>query len=166
MSFVASTHHSGAHAEEAHVSIAVFDFELEDTSLSGAKLGEKTDEKARLKLISDLLRNHLSETGKYEIRDLEPIADALTNAGPIMHCNGCEVDLAKKLGAQISIHGHVHKVSNLILSVNMYVNDVSEAKRIAVFSADIRGNTDQSWSHGMKWLMRNRLFETLEKVPE
>ena len=37
----------------------------------------------------------------------------------------------------------------------------SEARR-AVYSAEIRGNTDESWQRGLRWLLRNRLLATPE----
>ncbi|MGI9387195.1 MAG: DUF2380 domain-containing protein, partial [Methyloligellaceae bacterium] len=52
----------------------------------------------------------------------------------------------------------VQKVSNLILNINIIIRDTASSKITRVMSADIRGNTDESWIHGVKWLVRNRLL--------
>ncbi len=72
-------------------------------------------------------------------------------------CNGCDVDLARKVGAQISVTGWVQKVSNLILNINLVVRDVETGQVVAAGSVDIRGNTDELWSRGLSYLLRNRL---------
>jgi hypothetical protein len=72
-------------------------------------------------------------------------------------CNGCDVDLARKAGARISVTGWVQKVSNLILNINIVARDVDTGEVISAGSVDIRGNTDQSWSRGLAYLLRNRL---------
>ena len=55
----------------------------------------------------------------------------------------------------MAVTGTVQKVSNLILNVNVYVAGEDGTER--AFSADIRGNTDESWRRGLDWLIRNRL---------
>ena len=40
--------------------------------------------------------------------------------------------------------GWVQKVSNLILNINIAVYDVASGRRLAGFSVDIRGDTDES----------------------
>jgi hypothetical protein len=72
-------------------------------------------------------------------------------------CNGCDVDLAREVGASISVTGWVQKVSNLILNINVVARDVKTGKTIGAGSVDIRGNTDESWSRGLSYLVRNRL---------
>ena len=72
-------------------------------------------------------------------------------------CDGCELDLARKVHAAISVTGWVQKVSNLILNINLVARDVATGKVISAGSVDIRGNTDESWSRGLSYLLRNRL---------
>jgi hypothetical protein len=56
----------------------------------------------------------------------------------------------------------VQKVSNLILNMNIYVRDVADGRVLASMSADMRGNTDESWSRTVDWLVRNRLRPALD----
>ena len=48
--------------------------------------------------------------------------------------------------AELAITGTVQKVSNLILNMNIYVREASSGATIAAVTADMRGNTDESWS--------------------
>ncbi len=146
-------------AESEKTRVAVFNFELIDTSLEGEVKGINDDETKRLVLISDILREKLSESGLYEIANLTALKPKIEDAGYLHSCNGCEVKLAGEADAQIAITGVVQKVSNLILNINVYMRDVESGEMVRSASADIRGNTDRSWSHGISWLARNRLLK-------
>jgi len=62
------------------------------------------------------------------------------------------------LGADFAVSGWVQKVSNLILNMNIIVRDAKSARVILLKSVDIRGNTDESWSRAIDWLVRNQLL--------
>jgi len=134
--------------------VAVFDFELIDTSLDGETYGTRADEKERLKKISDHVRKALSKSGQFEVIDIGPVETAAHDAN-LQACGGCDAVLARKVGADLSITGTVQKVSNLILNMNIYIRDVSSQKIIASRSADFRSNTDESWSRAASYLIRN-----------
>jgi hypothetical protein len=42
--------------------------------------------------------------------------------------------------------------------MNIYVRDASSGATIAAMSADMRGNTDETWSRTLNWLVHNRLL--------
>ena len=141
------------------IRVAAFDFELLDTSLEGEIRGTSEAERRRLAAISDLLRRHLTESGRYEVVDLSPQDGEIAAAGYLRGCNGCDTQIAKALGASVSMTGVVQKVSNLILNINIYVRDANSGRLLQAMSADIRGNTDETWSRGVSWLVRNRLMK-------
>ncbi len=147
-----------AQAEEPKATTAVFDFELFDTSLEGEVRGLNEAEQQRLGMISELLRRLMVESGRYQAVDLTPVAAEIEAAGHFRGCNGCDVALARQLGASLAVTGVVQKVSNLILNINIYIRDTVGGGLVKAMSADIRGNTDQSWSRGVSWLVRNRLL--------
>jgi Protein of unknown function (DUF2380) len=138
-------------------SVAVFDFELIDTSLEGAIRGVRPDEQERLARLSDQLRQRLRDSGRLSLVDITPIARE-AQASNLQACGGCDIQLARRMGAELAITGTVQKVSNLILNMNIYVRDASSGTTIAAMSADMRGNTDESWSRTLDWLVRNRLL--------
>ena len=150
---------SDVDAGEDRVKAAVFDFELIDTSLEGEMKGKNAAEQRRLVLISEFLRRKLRLSGAYMVLDMSPAAKAVTEAGHLYGCNGCEAVIARTLGAEVAITGTVQKVSNLILNINIYMRDVTTGKRVRSMSVDIRGNTDESWSRGVSYLVRNRLLK-------
>jgi hypothetical protein len=52
----------------------------------------------------------------------------------------------------------VQKVSDLILNINVYMAETATRKLTFVHSVDIRGNTDESWTRGMTYLIKNYLL--------
>ena len=137
--------------------VAVFDLELLDTSLQGEMQGVRKDEQARLVRITQQLRQALADSGKFQVLDIAPVADAAHDSN-LQACGGCDVKFAQKIGADIAITGLVQKVSNLIINMNIYLHDVHTGKPIGAMSADMRGNTDESWTRTMEWLIRNRML--------
>ncbi|MBB5045588.1 hypothetical protein HNR60_000317 [Rhodopseudomonas rhenobacensis] len=145
-----------AQAEDAP-KVAVFDFELLDTSLQGEIEGARADEQARLMRSGDQLRKGLAASGKYQVLDIAPINSA-AHAKNLQACGGCDVQLAQQLGADIAITGQVQKVSNLILNMNVYLRNTRTGHLVTAMSADFRGNTDDSWARAVNFLLRNRLL--------
>ena len=142
----------GARAEP--VDVAVFDFELVDTSLEGSMLGVQEAETRRLAALGATLRAAYAEAEGYRVVDLAPVREEAARLS-LRGCGGCARGLAREVGAEIAVTGTVQKVSNLILNINVYVAGEDGTER--AFSADIRGNTDESWRRGLDWLIRNRL---------
>ena len=137
--------------------VAVFDFELVDTSLQGEVDGPRRDEQGRLMRAGDQLRRGLAESGKFVLLDVAPV-NAAAHGSNLQACGGCDVQYAQQLGADLAITGVVQKVSNLILNMNIYLRDVHTGHLITSMSADFRGNTDESWSRAASHLLRNRLL--------
>lgn len=131
-------------------SVAVFPLELLDTS------GEppRADQERRLRMLDGLLRTLLAESGRYA-----PVEARLPEGSPqIRNCNRCDVAEAERLGAGLALSGVVQKVSNLILSLTLTLREVPSGRVRATWSADFRGNTDESWERALRWLLRNRLL--------
>jgi hypothetical protein len=145
--------------------VAVFDFELIDTSLQGELQGPRQDEQARLAHAAEQLRTALQDSGKFRVLDIGPVNDAAHHSN-LQACGGCDVKLASDLGADLAITGTVQKVSNLILNMNIYLRDVHTGNSVAAMTADMRGNTDESWTRTMAWLIRNRLLAPNYGAPQ
>ena len=135
--------------------IAVFDPELYDTSGEGMR----DEQQKRLGMIGERLRAALRESGRFEVVDTAPLRARLSEGPPLRTCPTCAPDAAAELGADLALMTTVHKVSNLILSITVALREASPSSATrAVHSAEIRGNTDESWDRGMRWLLRNRLL--------
>ena len=136
--------------------LAVFDFELIDTSLEGAVNGPRADEQARLARLGEALRDRLAVSGRYVPVNISPVAEEARRSN-LQACGGCDAKLAARVGAELAVTGTVQKISNLILNMNIYVRD-ADGRLLRQMSADFRGNTDESWSRTMSYLIRNRLL--------
>ena len=145
--------------------VAVFDFELVDTSLQGEVDGPRTDEQNRLMRAGDQVRRGLAESGKFVLLDIAAV-NAVAHGSNLQACGGCDVQYARQLGADLAITGTVQKVSNLILNMNLYLRDVHTGNLVISMSADFRGNTDESWSRAASYLIRNRLLAPNYGAPQ
>lgn len=137
-------------------SVAVFDFQLIDTSLEGSMLGKNPDEQARLKELAPAIREDFMALEGYDTVDTASVRQEAQGQN-LSSCGGCAVALADEVGADIAFVGTVQKVSNLILNINGYAYDVASGDEIARGSADIRSNTDESWRRGIDFLWSNVL---------
>jgi hypothetical protein len=147
---------ASAHAAEPP-KLAVFDFEMIDSSLQGEVYGKRADEQERLIRTGDQLRKELGQSGKFQILDISPV-NAAAHQSNLQACGGCDLKLAQQLGADLYISGVVQKVSNLILNVNVYLHDAQTGRLITAASVDMRGNTDESWSRATHYLVAERLL--------
>ncbi len=135
--------------------IAFFGFALINTSLET----DTSEEERRLGMLDDLLRTKLDASGRFEIVPIPPELQKEIAHGPeIRNCNGCERDYALRAGADWAAWGTVQKVSNLILNINLYMEDAQNGRMEFVKSVDIRGNTDESWRHGLDYMLRHNLL--------
>jgi hypothetical protein len=146
-----------ASAQATEPKVAVFDFELVDTSIEGATYGRRPDQGQRLARAGDQLRDRLAKSGRVEVVAIAAVA-VQAGAADLRTCGGCDAKLARELGADYSIVGWVQKVSNLILNMNIVVRDTKSGRIVAVKSVDMRGNTDETWSRAVDWLVRYDLL--------
>ena len=146
-----------AHAADgAPPTVAVFNFEMVNTSPAPTT----PEEEARLVRLNSQLRDMLTATKQYTVVDDDAERAAIAKGPSIRGCNGCELDAAKKAGAQYAAYGWIQKVSNLIMNVNVIIEDADTGRQVKAGSADMRGNTDESWQRGLRYLMNERLFRT------
>ena len=132
--------------------LAVFGFHLVNTSPAPST----PEELARLGRLDTQLRNGLQD--RYTLVDMAPARGKLAGVDSIRGCNGCELQMARDLGAEQVAYGWVQKVSNLILNVNLVVEDAATGRTLRADSVDMRGNTDESWTRGLRYLLEERMF--------
>ena len=139
-----------------HPRVAFFGFSIINTSLEPTK----PEEEARLRMLDNLLREKLAASGRFTIAEISPeLQQEIARGADIRDCNGCERDYARRAGADWAAWGNVQKVSNLILNINLYMEDAQTGKLEFVKSVDIRGNTDESWRHGLDYMLRHYLLK-------
>lgn len=143
---------------------AVFNLELIDTSQE-ADRGVREDQTRRIEMVSTELRALLRASPQLTLIDIAPQREAIDAKTPLNKCNGCDEDLGKILGADLVVSGIVQKTSNLILSFAITVKDVRSGKVIRAGQVDIRGNNDESWLRGVRWVVKNRLLAEPLPIP-
>lgn len=136
---------------------AFFGVSFLDTSTEGDVMGARADEAERLELVRDFIAERLI-AGGLELVDLAPAQEELDRTLNPARCNGCELRMAKRLGADYAIVSEVQKVSNLILAVNIQVRDPETGANLRASSVEIRGNTDDSWLRGMRYILERSIF--------
>ncbi|MHB8886067.1 MAG: DUF3280 domain-containing protein [Methylovirgula sp.] len=144
---------SFSHAKAAPAKIMVFNFFLDNTSMEPTSAVET----ARLKRISDELRDALQKSGKYEVSagKTEPSA----SVPQLGKCGDAQLAAAQKAGAKLIACPWMQKVSNLILNLNIIIQNAKTGQAVRGGSVDIRGNTDLSWDHGLRFLLKEHVFQ-------
>ena len=118
-------------------------------------------ERARMKEIERLFESKLDGSGRFKFVPVPPETMKEIAAGQnIGDCHGCEVEYGRKLHADLIAWIKVQKVSNLILNMNVYMADVVSEKMTFVHSVDIRGNTDESWTRSLNYLLDNYFLKS------
>ena len=136
--------------------LAVFDFQLANLG----QLPPTAADKARLPRLSNMLRKELSDSGKYDVVPLtDKVKQEVAKAAPLRDCGGCAVDFAKELGADTAVTGQIQKVSNLILNINLYFKKVDSKEPETATSVDIRGDNDDSFDHGVKYIVKHNVLK-------
>ncbi len=115
------------------------------------------EEAARLKVVNDELAMLVGKDSRYDVIDHSSISKDIEAAAPLNACNGCEIDLSKKIGGEIAFTGLIDKASATLLNMQIGVLDVASGKVLRTASVVIQGNTDEAWLRAVRWLMKNRL---------
>ena len=144
----------------------IFPFDLIDQSqqfeIGLMPKGLDPEDKRRLQVITDELVKLTKESGRYEVVDSAPIAKDIEEKSPMYKCNGCEDDLAKKVGAEVAFIGTVRKASSVLFTVSVYIRDISKGRVVKQGSSQIYGDTDAMWLRAVRYIVDRRLFK--EKV--
>jgi hypothetical protein len=136
--------------------LAVLDIEMTG-DLGGPELVAQHTQ--RVKVESELLRQLLQQTGRYRVVALKPaqdlIQDLQSHQAYLHDCNGCDLDIGRRLGAQKVMVAWVNRVSGLILTLTCEIHDVASGQISMRKSYDFRGDNDSAWSHAIKYLVRD-----------
>jgi hypothetical protein len=136
--------------------LAVLDIELTG-DLGDPQL--KAEHETRLRMASERLRRELASSGLYQIVDNAPagaLIDELKSQQHYLHdCNGCDLDVGKRLGADEVLVALVDRVSNLILSLTYEIDNVKTGQIDDRKSYDFRGDNDTAWIHAIHFMVQD-----------
>jgi hypothetical protein len=132
--------------------LLVLDFEIVDTS------NEPSDHRAeharRLLLIRDAISKELAARQAFEVVDASPIRgdiDRILAQQYFRTCNGCELPLAQRVGADFVMLGKFNKISTLIGSMDIVVKDAKTGEAVYAQTFGFRGDTDEAWLRAAKF---------------
>jgi hypothetical protein len=139
------------------IALAVFDFELEDFSASPE--GTVSADTAQLAKVNETVRQLLTQSGRYKLVDVGNADAPAAKEHTLRDCNGCDADIASKLGAEQSLVGVVSRISRTEYVVKFHLRDARTGAVITAGDSGLRMGADYSWSRGAASLLKARLLE-------
>lgn len=140
----------------APVTLAVFDFELEDTTAASAG-ASATSDASYLAEVTAGVRESLGQSGRYRIVD---VGGEAAKAHALRDCGGCEAAIAQSLGADQSLIGVVRRVSRTEYTLGFQVRDTRTGAVLARADSGLRMGANYSWKRGAVRLVSDRLIES------
>jgi len=142
-------------ATPAPIALAVFDFELEDTTAASTG-ASATSDASYLAEVTASVREALGQSGRYRVVDASGEA---AKARALRDCDGCEAPIAQKLGADQSLIGVVRRVSRTEYTLGFQVRDARTGAVLARGDSGLRLGADYSWKRGAVRLVSEKLVE-------
>ncbi|MEY9185547.1 hypothetical protein ABIG06_007099 [Bradyrhizobium sp. USDA 326] len=146
-------------ATPAPVALAVFDFELEDTTAAPAGASSASDA-SYLAEVTGGVREVLGQSGRYRIVDVGGARGEAANRRALRDCGGCEAAIAKELGADQSLIGVVRRVSRTEYTLGFQLRDARTGTVLALGDSGLRMGADYSWKRGAVRLVSDQLIES------
>jgi hypothetical protein len=147
------------------VKLALFPFELEDSSAAAGYVAPDDIDREQLRLSTEEARRLIAESGRYQLVDVGAMNNEAAKAGKLRDCDGCEAKLAAGLNADQSMIGIVTRVSRTEYAVTYKLRDARSGAIVAVEQTDLRMGANVAWSRGARWLIENRLLESQQGKP-
>jgi hypothetical protein len=149
-----------AGAATAPIKLALFDFELEDFSASVPSADTASADAAHLFKVTEGVRRLFAQSGRYQLIEVENVEAPAARAHTLRECNGCDADIAFKLGAEQSLVGVVSRISRTEYVVKFQVRDTRTGTVVAAADSGLRMGADYSWSRGAASLIKEQLLES------
>lgn len=144
-------------------SIAVLPFEINDTS---GEVGQSARHEEMLATITRLVGEKVVQKGIYRVVPQEKVDEAVADVDSgtyLRSCNGCEFDIAKRVGADHVLIGWFYKVSTLIGTLHIVVKDVATGKTVYAHVFDFRGDNKEAWQRAADYMIRSLAERTRQE---
>ena len=148
-------------AAPAPIKLAVFDFELEDTSAgASAAGGTASDDAAQLTDVTNQVRRLFAQSGRYEVIDVVGADADAVRAHKLRDCGGCDASIALKAGAAQSLVGVVRRISRTEYTLRFQIRDARTGAIASEGDSGLRMGANYSWSRGAVRLISDRLLRS------
>ncbi|SDC01759.1 Protein of unknown function [Bradyrhizobium brasilense] len=145
-------------ATAAPIGLAVFEFELEDTSAAPAS-GLADADAAYLADVTKGVRDRLAQSGRYRLVDTGGATAEPVKARALRDCDGCEAAIAQQLGADQSLIGVIRRVSRTEYMIGFQLRDARSGAVVSRGDSGLRMGADYSWTRGAVRLVGDRLLD-------
>ena len=150
-------------AAPAPIRLAVFAFELEDSSaaaLSDGATAIDPADAAELAKITDAVRQLIARSPGYRLIDISAANPEAVKSHALHDCGGCDARIALDLGADQSLTGVVRRVSRTEYTVRFQLRETRTGAVVASADSGLRMGANYSWSRGAVRLISDRLLQT------
>jgi Protein of unknown function (DUF2380) len=145
-------------AAPAPIGLAVFDFELEDTTAAAAT-GLAPSDAEHLADVTNGVRKLLAQSGRYRVIDVSGASADAIKRRALRDCGGCDAAIARELGADQSLIGVVRRVSRTEYTIGFQIRDTSTGAVVSRGDSGLRMGADYSWRRGALRLVGDRLLD-------
>jgi hypothetical protein len=145
------------------IKIAVFEFELNDTSAGSGIIPQDAIDTENLKLATENARRLLAASGRYIIVDTSGAGEP--PKWGFQNCRGCESELASKLGADQSLVGVITRPNRVGHALQIVIRDARTGALVANHATGLRDGANYAWPRAVKWLMTNHILSAEEAAP-
>jgi Protein of unknown function (DUF2380) len=139
------------------IKLAVFNFELEDSTPAAALLGQTTSTEATMEKVSMEARRVLAESGRYILIDVTKADAESVRAKSLRNCDGCEASIALQVGADQALIGVVRRITQTDYYVVIQIADAQTGKVLDQQAANFAGGPD-GWSSGVRMLIKHQVL--------
>ena len=150
----------GSSAAETPISLVIFDFELEDFSAGASSAGIDSADAAQLANVTTAVRQLFKQSERYKLIDVSSADEAAVKSHTLRDCNGCDADIALKLGAEQSLVGVVSRISRTEYVVKFQLRDARTGAVVANGDSGLQIGADYSWSRGAARMFKSQLLES------
>ena len=143
---------AGHAAAEPQHKIAVLPFEIEDNSgeVGGAK------HEPMLEGVTRAVADKMAASGLYSVvpeGKVDAAVAAVDSGTYLRACNGCERDIARRVGADRVMIGYFFKMSTLVLTLHVVIKDVETGQIVYAKSFDFRGDNEKAWQRAASFMV-------------
>jgi hypothetical protein len=150
--------HASHAGEAAPIKIAVFAFELEDTSAGGGIVPQDDFDTSYLKQATEEAKRWLADSGRYSVIETSNLDDEPVKARKMRYCSGCIGPITQKLGAEQAMVGTITRINRTEYTLQIEFFDARTSASISNYYTNLRMGANYAWPRGVTWLMKNQIL--------
>tara|TARA_R110002049_G_scaffold159633_10_gene324632 strand:+ start:1409 stop:1930 length:522 start_codon:yes stop_codon:yes gene_type:complete len=150
-----STGAANENVEKANNIVPVIVLDIELLGDTTVKSMQENDTKLMAKF-SEELRRQLKQQQIFSVLDDQHVLEVINKESELhfLHrCNGCELVVAKELGAKQVVVPWIFRMSKLIQTMYVEIRDVETGDVLMHEGRNFRGNTEDGWQHVINQLV-------------